>query len=155
MLSYDLDAKKLCDDPWTSNDSIWLKLWKFVEKSVRLPFRCVQWQKKHCFYNTIVKDIRTFYICIQISPNNLELYLVGHHKILVTGLLWVRVRTGFSKFLVSHMEIWFSTNDASWWSLCVSTTSPYTAFVGVEVTALLESEMKIIELSKFLNILLR
>ena len=59
----------------------------------------------------------------------------------MTDLLCVRVRTGFSKFLVSHTEIWFSTNEASWWSLWGSTTSPYTAFVGVEFIILLESEI--------------
>jgi len=106
------------------------------------------------FYNHTVKDVMTF-ICAYKWYNNLEPYLVGHHKTLVTGLLWVRVRTGFSKFLVSHTDIWFSTKDASWWSFCGSTTSPYTAFVGVELTALLESEIQITEFSMFLNILLK
>ena len=107
---------------------------------------------RNCWINIIKKTViftwQTRYTNWTININYITVkwnnYLVGHQRTLATDLLCVRVRTGFSKFLVSHTEIWFSTNEASWWSLCGSTTSPYTAFVGVEFIILFESEIIII-----------
>jgi hypothetical protein len=49
MSSYELYAKKSSDDPWTSEDSIGLKMWKSIGKRCRnaVPVRSMT-KGKHC-----------------------------------------------------------------------------------------------------------
>lgn len=70
------------------------------------------------------------------------IYLVNDQCILTTGLLWLKVKIGLSKFLVSQIVIMFSKNDAKCLSFCGWTLKPYTVFVKAELTTLLASKIK-------------
>lgn len=87
-----------------------------------------------------------------VRSKNRFSYFVGHHETFSRGFTCISVIIGFSKFLVSQTAIWLSTNDAKCLSSLGSTQIPYTAFVSVELAALVQSENTLHYTGKIANI---